>query len=118
MAKSEDEKIEHEGGEDKTETPVNESGKEQVEAAAGKEAISSASALSAEDEERLNQMRQDLHWLITEGYVAEFGNGALFAHPARALPSRSVNKHRRSQVKKVEDKAPPSVETPEEEKEV
>ena len=106
MAESEDEKDEREEIEDKTETMVNESAGKQVEAAAGKVVNSSANALSAEDEERLNQMRQDLHWLIAEGYVAEFGNGALFAHPAGASSSRPVKKRRRSHGKKSGDKTP------------
>ncbi len=117
MAESENEKDEREGIEDKTETMVNEPAGEQVEATTGKEENSSASALSAEDEERLNQMRQDLHWLIAEGYVAEFGNGALFAHPARASSSRPVKKRRRSHDKKEADKTPPPVEAPEGKKE-
>ena len=134
LAGPEEKKDERDDIEDKTETPVNKSTEEQVEAAADKDISSSADALSADDEERLNQMRQDLHWLIAEGYVAEFGNGALFAHQARVLSSRPVNKHRRSHVKKEKDKipeTPPAVEAtsspeatpdfgevPEEEKEV
>ncbi len=117
IAESGDNKDEHEGIEDKTETMANEPSGEQVEAAEGKDENSFTGALSAEDEERLNQMRQDLHWLIAEGYVAEFGNGALFAHPARALSSRTVKKRRRSIGKKSVDKTSPHVEAPEGKKE-
>jgi len=115
MAESEDKKDEREGIEDKSETMANEPEGEQVEAAVSNEENSSTGALSADGKERLNQMRQDLHWLIAEGYVAEFGNGALFAHPARASSSRQVKKRRRSLGKKRVDKTskpetPPSVE--------
>ena len=115
MAEFEDKKDEREGIEDKTETMANEPEGEQVEAAASNEENSSTGALSADGKEHLNQMRQDLHWLIAEGYVAEFGNGALFAHPARASSSRQVKKRRRSLGKKRVDKTskpetPPSVE--------
>ncbi len=38
-------------------------------------------ALSAEDEKKLGQLMLDLRWLITEGYVTEYGDGRLFAAP-------------------------------------
>jgi len=37
--------------------------------------------LSAEDEKKLRQLMMDLRWLITEGYVTEYGDGRLFAAP-------------------------------------
>jgi len=37
--------------------------------------------LSAEDEKKLRQLMIDLRWLITEGYVTEYGDGRLFAAP-------------------------------------
>ncbi len=37
--------------------------------------------LSAEDEKKLRQLMLDLRWLITEGYVTEYGDGRLFAAP-------------------------------------
>ncbi|MBN1404721.1 MAG: hypothetical protein JW942_09690 [Opitutales bacterium] len=38
-------------------------------------------AMSAEDQERLRLLRNDLRWLITSGYVTEYSNGKLFAPP-------------------------------------
>ncbi|WPJ96591.1 hypothetical protein SH580_02595 [Coraliomargarita algicola] len=38
-------------------------------------------ALSQEDERKLGQLMLDLRWLITEGYVTEYGDGRLFAAP-------------------------------------
>ncbi|WP_269526571.1 hypothetical protein [Coraliomargarita parva] len=35
--------------------------------------------LSAEEQAKLNQLMLDLRWLITEGYVTEYGDGRLFA---------------------------------------
>jgi hypothetical protein len=37
--------------------------------------------LSKEDEKKLGQLMLDLRWLITEGYVTEYGDGRLFAAP-------------------------------------
>jgi len=37
--------------------------------------------LSEEEQKRLNQLMLDLRWLITEGYVTEYGDGRLFAAP-------------------------------------
>lgn len=37
--------------------------------------------LSPEDEKKLRQLMLDLRWLITEGYVTEYGDGRLFAAP-------------------------------------
>jgi hypothetical protein len=37
--------------------------------------------LSAADGKRLHQLMLDLRWLITEGYVTEYGDGRLFAAP-------------------------------------
>jgi hypothetical protein len=37
--------------------------------------------LSKEDQKKLRQLMLDLRWLITEGYVTEYGDGRLFAPP-------------------------------------
>lgn len=37
--------------------------------------------LSEDDLKRLNQLMLDLRWLVTEGYVTEYGDGRLFASP-------------------------------------
>ncbi|ATC62853.1 hypothetical protein CMV30_02120 [Nibricoccus aquaticus] len=39
------------------------------------------SALTAEDQSKLNRLNGDLRWLVTEGYVTEFIDGRLFAAP-------------------------------------
>ena len=39
------------------------------------------SDLSAEEQAALRQLMLDLRWLITEGYVTEYGDGRLFAPP-------------------------------------
>ena len=44
-------------------------------------ATEAASELSAEDNARLEAMMIDLRWLITEGYVTEYGDGMLLAPP-------------------------------------
>ena len=41
-----------------------------------------ATALTAEDQSKLNRLNGDLRWLVTEGYVTEFIDGRLFASPA------------------------------------
>lgn len=54
-------------------------------AAASEAADASPSAapekLSAEDNEKLAQMMKDLRWLVSEGYVTEYGNGKLCSQP-------------------------------------
>lgn len=37
--------------------------------------------LTAEQQAKLNQLMLDLRWLITEGYVTEYGDGKLYAAP-------------------------------------
>ncbi len=58
----------------------------------GVESASSAPArepapLSPEEQELIKQMRIDLRWLVTEGYVIEYSDGRLFAPPPQAVPS-------------------------------
>lgn len=43
--------------------------------------VEAATALSAEDQAKLNRLNGDLRWLVTEGYVTEFIDGRLFAPP-------------------------------------
>jgi hypothetical protein len=44
--------------------------------------LAAATALSPEDQAKLNRLNGDLRWLVTEGYVTEFIDGCLFAPPA------------------------------------
>ncbi len=55
-----------------------------------------ASTESAEREKVLNQLARDLRWLITEGYVSEFGDGSLFAQPM--LPAAGGGKPKKENV--------------------
>lgn len=42
-----------------------------------------------EDSKRLKQLMMDLRWLVTEGYVTEYGDGRLFASPPMPKPKNS-----------------------------
>lgn len=44
--------------------------------------------LSAAEQKQLNQLMLDLRWLITEGYVTEYGDGRLFAPAPLPEPSK------------------------------
>lgn len=44
--------------------------------------------LTPEEQKRLNQLMIDLRWLITEGYVTEYGDGRLFAPPPMPEPKK------------------------------
>ncbi len=57
------------------------------DAAASTEATPIAE-LSAEEQARLSQLMLDLRWLITEGYVTEYGDGRLFAAPPMPEPKK------------------------------
>jgi len=46
--------------------------------------------LSEEEQAKLNQLMLDLRWLITEGYVTEYGDGRLFAPAPLPEPSRKA----------------------------
>jgi hypothetical protein len=47
-------------------------------------------AMTPAEQERLKQLRTDLRWLITSGYVTEYSNGKLFAPPPQAnVPAAS-----------------------------
>lgn len=45
--------------------------------------------LSDSDQKKLNQLMLDLRWLITEGYVTEYGDGRLFAPAPLPEPSKT-----------------------------
>jgi len=47
-------------------------------------------AMSAQDQERLKQLRTDMRWLIASGYVTEYSNGKLFAPPPQANPAQAA----------------------------
>lgn len=55
------------------------------EAGAGTEP---AAVLTEEQEAAFKQLRVDLHWLVTEGYVTEYGDGRLYA-PAAMPPAKA-----------------------------
>jgi hypothetical protein len=44
--------------------------------------------LSEDEQKKLNQLMLDLRWLITEGYVTEYGDGKLFAPPPMPEPKK------------------------------
>ncbi|MEM9446009.1 MAG: hypothetical protein AAGA18_11745 [Verrucomicrobiota bacterium] len=44
---------------------------------------------SAVAEEQTSTMLRDLHWLISEGYVSEFEDGALFISPVQSQPQQT-----------------------------
>jgi len=80
------------------------------EAPVAKEASTEATpkeALSKDEQEKLNQLMMDLRWLITEGYVTEYGDGRLFAPPPLPEPSDKKNKESKSPESK---KAPEAAE--------
>ena len=64
--------------------------------------------LSADDNARLEAMMIDLRWLITEGYVTEYGDGTLLAPPPMPEP-----KKKDAPVKAEESKAEPIAEVAE-----
>lgn len=45
-------------------------------------------SLNEEEQKKLNQLMMDLRWLITEGYVTEYGDGRLFAPAPLPEPSK------------------------------
>ncbi|MGJ8639935.1 MAG: hypothetical protein ACSHYA_11130 [Opitutaceae bacterium] len=76
-----------------------EAGAEVVEAEVSAEVTPDAAAsteatpkveLTAEEQKRLSQLMLDLRWLITEGYVTEYGDGKLFAAPPMPEPKKST----------------------------
>ena len=56
--------------------------------------------LSKKDEAKLHQLMLDLRWLITEGYVTEYGDGRLFAPPP--MPIARPNEHKKKEFNKEE----------------
>lgn len=58
-----------------------------VDAAASTEATPKVE-LTSEQQAKLNQLMLDLRWLITEGYVTEYGDGKLFAAPPMPEPKK------------------------------
>lgn len=69
--------------------------------------VSEASAetveLSEEDAAKLKQLKLDLRWLVTEGYVTEYGDGRLLAPPVLPDPKPKV-KEPKVEEPKVEEK--------------
>ena len=61
--------------------------KETAEVTAAAE-VKPKEVLSPEDHTRLESMMIDLRWLITEGYVTEYGDGRLFAAPPMPEPKK------------------------------
>ncbi|MEM7792073.1 MAG: hypothetical protein AAF546_11775 [Verrucomicrobiota bacterium] len=50
--------------------------------------VTPKSELSDEEQQKLKQLMIDLRWLITEGYVTEYGDGRLFAPEPLPLPKK------------------------------
>ena len=72
-------------------------------------------AVAAPDPEReksLNQMARDLRWLVTEGYVSEFGDGSLFAQPQLPTPAESKSEKKADQTKVEKPKEKPATDEP------
>jgi hypothetical protein len=61
--------------------------------------------LSKEAQAKLNQLMLDLRWLITEGYVTEYGDGRLYAAPPMPEPKKKEVKAPKVQAAKTEVKA-------------
>ena len=64
------------------------------------------------NEEQLKQLNLDLRWLVTEGYVTEFGDGRLFTPPISTNPDSDKKKSKAKTIS-IEQKEPTSpVDTP------
>jgi len=61
--------------------------------------------LRPEVKEKLHLMRQDLFWLIAEGYVVEYEDGSLYATPPRSLAGNATE----AKTKESADKLPSEV---------
>ncbi|RKX36388.1 MAG: hypothetical protein DRP71_00365 [Verrucomicrobia bacterium] len=57
-------------------------------------------SLPEDKKEALKRMAMDLRWLVTEGYVAEYSDGRLFAAPAAQEPSPKKEKKAAAHVEK------------------
>lgn len=91
--------LKHQGG--AARAAGEETAAEGTEAAAAQDAESAAAATAAADaadaaaeqaqleDPRVRQLLNDLRWLITEGYVTEFGDGRLYAAPIQKGPHPS-----------------------------
>ncbi len=67
----------------------------------------SQNRMAPEELSKLNSLRQDLRWLVTEGYVVEYSNGLLYA-PASLPPRNPSKKESNAKQKKQAVPAPPS----------
>ncbi|MGJ8652555.1 MAG: hypothetical protein ACSHX8_04735 [Opitutaceae bacterium] len=74
-----------------------------ADAAASTEATPKV-ALTKDEEAKLNQLMLDLRWLITEGYVTEYGDGRLFAAPPMPDPKKKEAKAPPTEASKAESK--------------
>lgn len=76
------------------------------------------SDLSEAEQKKLNQLMLDLRWLITEGYVTEYGDGRLFAPAPLPEPSKkpiesgSKDQESAGDEKSSPEKAPAAAEAP------
>lgn len=87
---------EQEGGETTLVQAIETSESAQTDAAATSVVeVMPSSAHGEEDLKQLNQLMLSLRWLVTEGYVTEYGNGHLFAPPPMPEP-----KSKKTDVKK------------------
>jgi hypothetical protein len=79
-----------EGVKDPSGEPVAEAAAEAAKAEAAPEAAS----LTSSEQEALRQLKTDLHYLVSEGYVTEFSDGRLFVPPIREEEIRSAEKEK------------------------
>jgi hypothetical protein len=63
--------------------------------------------LSEAEEKKLRQLMLDLRWLITEGYVTEYGDGRLFAPPPMPEPKEAKAKEAKPKQAKTEAQETP-----------
>lgn len=68
--------------------------------------------LSEAEQKQLNQLMLDLRWLITEGYVTEYGDGRLFAPPPLPEPSKKKVEPTTPRSSKKEEAKPEHAATP------
>ena len=69
--------------------------------------------LSTEEETKVNQLKIELHWLVSEGHVTEYGNGELYISPVdkTAKPKKKAKvEHTSAKVEKSKDDKTKTVE--------
>jgi hypothetical protein len=70
-------------------------------------AKTSEPTLKPEDAQRLLELSRDLKWLVSEGYVSEYGDGRLYVHPP-AMVVKAKEKVKESKPKQAAGKKSPA----------